>query len=144
MTEDNTRLSREDFLRQAGKVAAATPILGVPLLVDEAEASKKSDRIIKFARKKLGTPYRKMNCSEYTRWVYNHAVGVRMPANYVTQRSYGRPVKKPRRGDLLLFRDHVGIYYGNGKIIHSSSYFGEVVISELQYLKGYLGARRIR
>ena len=60
-----------------------------------------------------------------------------------------------RRGDLVFndlngggmnhhFRDHVSIYVGNGKIIHASSYFNKVVTSELKYLRGFEGGRRLR
>ncbi len=85
-----------------------------------------------------------MLCSDFTRAVFGRATGVWMPANYVKQRSYGTAVYRWKRGDLLLYGDHVGIYWGNGNIIHSSKYFGYVVVSEEKYLYGYIGARRIR
>jgi cell wall-associated NlpC family hydrolase len=39
--------------------------------------------------------------------------------------------------------DHIGIYSGNGYLIHSSSYFGEVVETKMKYIDGYWGARRL-
>jgi cell wall-associated NlpC family hydrolase len=55
----------------------------------------------------------------------------------------------PRVGDVLVFSHpyHVGIYSGGGYVLHASSYFDEVVESELYYLKRdlvYLGARVYR
>ena len=38
---------------------------------------------------------------------------------------------------------HVGLYYGDGKILHASSYYGETVVSDMAYISGYLGARRL-
>jgi hypothetical protein len=35
------------------------------------------------------------------------------------------------------------MYSGNGYVLHASSYYAEVVESEMRYLKGYAGARRI-
>nr|MBA4116294.1 C40 family peptidase [Rubrobacter sp.] len=52
-------------------------------------------------------------------------------------------------GDLVFFNEHgrgishVGIYAGNGKLIHASDYFNEVTESQMKYIKGYAGARRM-
>ena len=49
---------------------------------------------------------------------------------------------------MVFFREngtdisHVGIYAGNGKIIHASDYFRKVTESDMKYIKGYVGARR--
>lgn len=42
------------------------------------------------------------------------------------------------------YRDHVSIWAGNGNIIHASTYFGKVVISEEKYLKGFKGGKTFR
>lgn len=89
------------------------------------------------------------DCSDFTRWVYLSALGMDLPwdarnqAAYVdalSKRKY-RKISKARRGDLLFFTSfrgnraadyagldasqkpitHMGIYLGNGKIIHSAS-----------------------
>ena len=63
-----------------------------------------------------------------------------------------RVAKADRRlGDILFFKEsgrngpitHVGIYSGHGNIVHSSSYFGRVVESELKYLSGFWGVKRL-
>ena len=39
---------------------------------------------------------------------------------------------------------HVGIYSTkSGYIVHASGYFGEVVESQMKYIRGYAGARRL-
>ncbi|MDQ3638237.1 MAG: hypothetical protein M3426_09620 [Actinomycetota bacterium] len=37
---------------------------------------------------------------------------------------------------------HVGVYSGNGNIVHASSYFGKVVESRIKYINGFAGAKR--
>jgi cell wall-associated NlpC family hydrolase len=61
-----------------------------------------------------------------------------------------------RRGDLVFhdlnrdrklndhFADHVSIWAGNGNIIHASSYFDKVVISEAKYLNGFWGGKEVQ
>ena len=57
-----------------------------------------------------------------------------------------------RKGDLVFFHtyasypSHVGIYLGDGKMIHASSGKGEVTVSDLNsdyYRSRYLGAKRV-
>jgi cell wall-associated NlpC family hydrolase len=73
------------------------------------------------------------------------------------QTYYGVAVKRPRRGDLVWFKEpgygpeygratHVGIYSGGGYLWHSSNYpaYRAVVKSPMMYIGGYQGARRIR
>jgi cell wall-associated NlpC family hydrolase len=61
-----------------------------------------------------------------------------------------RKVSKKRPGDEVFFKNnsgvinHVGIYSGNGYLVHASTYFGEVVNSEMHYVKGYSGAKRFK
>jgi cell wall-associated NlpC family hydrolase len=56
-----------------------------------------------------------------------------------------------RPGDEVFFKEggsnnitHVGIYSGNGRIVHASTYFNKVVESEMRYIKGYFGAKRFK
>jgi cell wall-associated NlpC family hydrolase len=56
-----------------------------------------------------------------------------------------------RPGDEVFFKEgggsritHVGIYSGNGYIVHASSYFGKVVESKMRYIRGYSGAKRFK
>jgi cell wall-associated NlpC family hydrolase len=56
-----------------------------------------------------------------------------------------------RPGDEVFFNEgggsritHVGIYSGNGYIVHASSYFGKVVESKMSYIRGYSAAKRFK
>jgi cell wall-associated NlpC family hydrolase len=47
------------------------------------------------------------------------------------------------KGGKLQPWDHVGIYPGNGHLIHASSYFGEVVESKIKRFDGCWSAKRL-
>ena len=121
--------------------------------------------VVRRARKHIGTryrespphpckAYRKEDCSCHTKTVFR-TFGRKLPDNPPSQYKFGRKIKRSnlRPGDLVFFDenrngklqpwDHVGIYSGNGYLIHASGYFGEVVESRMKYIKGYWGARRL-
>jgi cell wall-associated NlpC family hydrolase len=124
----------------------------------------KGRRLIRRGRWHIGTPYRlsppapcwayvKEDCSCFTRIVMRRFK--RLPDSPVLQFQYGHKVKSRsnlRRGDFVFFKErgynnpitHVGMYSGNGYILHASGYFGKVVNSEMKYIRNYYGARRIR
>ena len=95
-----------------------------------------------------------MDCSCFTSRVYNKYR--KLPDSPKGQWGYGRKIgrKNLNRGDLVFFDenrngrwepwDHVGMYAGNGNVMHASSYFGKVVISKMKYIKGFKGGKRIR
>ena len=99
--------------------------------------------------------YRKEDCSCHTKVVFRK-FGRHLPDNPPDQWKRGTRVSKSnlRPGDLVFFDenrngklqpwDHVGIYSGNGFLVHASGYFGEVVESKMKYIKGYWGAKRIK
>lgn len=124
----------------------------------------KGRRLIRRGRWHIGTPYRlsppapcraykKEDCSCFTKLVLRRFK--KLPDSPVLQFQYGHKVKLKsnlRRGDLVFFKErgdnrpitHVGMYSGNGYVLHASHYFGKVVNSKMKHIKGYYGARRIR
>jgi cell wall-associated NlpC family hydrolase len=99
--------------------------------------------------------YRKEDCSCHTKLVFKK-FGRRLIDNPPDQWRRGRRINDKadlRPGDLVFFDenkngklqpwDHVGIYSGNGYLIHASSYFNEVVESKMKHIHGFWGARRI-
>ena len=123
----------------------------------------KGERIVEVARSHMGTSYRlsppapcqafsSEDCSCHTSLVLEK-VGIQLPDSPSTQWHYGRsvPRDKLQPGDLVFFKEegpsypitHVGIYAGRGYLIHASSYYGKVVESEMRYIKGYYGAKRL-
>lgn len=130
--------------------------------------SATATNIINLAKRYMGVPYvfgspagytRTFDCSSFTQWVY-YKNGIRLPRVARSQAKLGVyvPVSKLQRGDLLFFHfpgrnvriGHVGIYAGNGYMIHSSPVPKDGV--QVENLKSpnskfrpvYLGAKRVR
>jgi cell wall-associated NlpC family hydrolase len=123
--------------------------------------------VFRVAKRHLGTRYGNYrcrihvseDCSCHTRLVYRH-FGRRLPDSPVSQWRMRAGKKIFRRsnlriGNLVFFdlngggmnshwRDHVAIWAGNGNVIHASSYFNKVVISEARYIRDFWGGKRLK
>lgn len=103
-----------------------------PLATSNATSQQKFNAILQVAQAQLGTPYvwgtskdrgeDSFDCSNYTAYVYHHALGYKMSGASQTQfHSVGWvvPTANMQPGDLLVFNQggHVGIYTGNGEMI---------------------------
>lgn len=86
-------------------------------------------RAIAIGKTQLGTPYRYggttpagFDCSGFTRYAFGKA-GKNLPRTATQQRRATKVVRSPRPGDLVFLGGrnpyHVGIYVGNGKMLHS-------------------------
>lgn len=129
-----------------------------------ASATADSDSVVALARAQLGRRYlfggtdpdRGFDCSGFTRYLMR-ALGVRLPRTASEQASAGREVPRDparlRVGDLLTFGrggriTHVGVYVGEGRYIHASSYAGRIVESRLDrressLVRAWMGVRRL-
>ena len=105
----------------------------------DSSTSSKVDKVLNFASQQLGKPYvwgaqgpNSFDCSGLTYYVYKNAAGITLPRTSVEQSKYGTTVSKSnlKAGDLIFFDtsgpndggvSHVGIYVGNGQMIHASS-----------------------
>lgn len=149
----------------SGDAAAA----GEPTLSTRTHDGSANRRdVVQRAKRHLGTPYGhnrcrnnvQEDCSCLTRLVYEH-FGRKFPDSPVWQwrmKAGDKIYRKSnlRRGDLVFhdltrdgrlndhYKDHVGIWAGNGNMVHASSYFGRVVTSEEKYLNGFWGGKRFR
>ena len=111
----------------------------------------------------LGVRYRRggsdaehgFDCSGFTRYVFEHSVGLVLPrrADQQAHDSALAAVKKDelRPGDLVFFNtmrrafSHVGIYIGEGKFIHAPRTGAEVRIEDMRtayWSRRFNGARR--
>lgn len=144
---------------------------GVSLDIDEAtySAARRSGRVkgirlIRRGRGHIGTRYRLSppapciayrveDCSCFTKLVLRRFK--RVYDSPVLQFKYGHKVRSRsnlKPGDLVFFKErgprrpitHVGVFSGNGRILHASAYWGKVVEKKMKYIRGYYGARRIR
>ena len=100
------------------------------------------------------SPSTGFDCSGFVRYVFAHAIGLRLPANSARQFRAGIKVRRDdmQPGDLVFFHtrgkkriSHVGIYLDNGRFIHSPSAGKSVEVSSLDeayWAKRFAGARR--
>ncbi|GFO55686.1 hypothetical protein GMSM_26930 [Geomonas sp. Red276] len=112
------------------------------------------------AERYLGTPYRfggegadGIDCSSFVQQVFReHQVDLPRTAAEQARVGEGVPLGELKKGDLLFFHtyasypSHVGIYLGDGKMIHASSGKGEVTVSDINssyYQSRFMGARRV-
>lgn len=98
-----------------------------------------TERLLSEARRWLGTPYewggqkrgRGADCSGFVMEVFLDGAGMQIPRNAAlqSQACADIPTKDLQAGDLVFFANnghigHVGIYTGDGRMIHSSSSHG--------------------
>ena len=125
--------------------AAQPPAMAAPPLLPTAA------RVVAAALTELGKPYRygalgpsTFDCSGLTKFAYG-AAGISLPHSAAAQYQSGRRVNRNQLqpGDLIFWRGlgHVGLYIGNGKMVHAPR-TGEVVTIISIDQGGYLGAVR--
>ena len=87
------------------------------------------------------------DCSGLTQFAYR-AAGISLPHSSRMQSGIGTPVARAnlRPGDLVFFYSpvgHVGIYIGNGQMVHAPTSGDVVKVVNLAYMPGYHSARRL-
>lgn len=85
------------------------------------------------------------DCSGFVMSVYA-AFGVSLPHSSTADRSRGYAVEggvaNAQPGDIICYSGHVGIYIGNGQIVHASNERTGIIISNVSY-RSVLAVRRI-
>lgn len=83
------------------------------------------------------------DCSGFVQQVYKH-FGYSVPRSSSEQRSAGREVSysDAQPGDIICYAGHVGIYIGNGQIVHASSPSTGIKVGNATY-RTILSVRRI-
>lgn len=109
---------------------------------DDQKGTSTGSEVVAYARKFIGVPYvyggsslkTGVDCSGFTMAVYAH-FGISLPHYDGDQESYGTAVsyEDARPGDLIFYGGHVAIYAGNGRIIHASSTFKQVIEGDATY-----------
>jgi cell wall-associated NlpC family hydrolase len=118
--------------------------------ISAAPAAGNAQAILNEAYKHLGSTYvwgatgpDTFDCSGFTQYVYEHAAGIDISRTTYTQINVGQPVSQDqlKPGDLVFpHAGHVGIYVGNGQMIHAPQ-TGDVV--KVGPVYSFYAARRI-
>lgn len=105
-----------------------------------AKAASGQD-IVNYAKNFQGTPYVRggtspsgFDCSGFVQYVYRNCASKDLPRITYDQINVGTPVSRSELvpGDLVFpSADHVGIYVGNGNMIHASLSRGKVIVSSV-------------
>lgn len=113
--------------------------------------SAKGQEIANFACQFVGNPYvpggtsltEGADCYGFTMAVYNN-FGLSLPRSSYAQAGYGREVSysEAQPGDIIYYGGHVGIYIGNGLIVHASTQATGIKISNALY-RSIITVRRI-
>lgn len=118
-----------------------------------SSSSSRGARAVAFAKRQIGDRYRygatgpsSWDCSGLTSGAWRSA-GVSLPHSSRAQYRRGKYVSRSnlRLGDLVFFYSgpsHVGIYAGNGRVIHASRPGKPVGYEKISYMP-YKGARRV-
>lgn len=114
--------------------------------------SAKAAKVLAFAERQLGKPYvwgatgpGSYDCSGLTQDAWK-AAGISLPRVTYDQVEAGTKIAKSemRPGDLVFFYDdisHVGIYAGNGRMIHASKPGDDVKYESVEYMPFHSAVR---
>ncbi|MBS4189505.1 C40 family peptidase [Bacillus sp. FJAT-49705] len=132
--------------------------------ITEVPDIDRKDPLINEALKYIGVPYleggktpKGFDCSGFTKYVYEKAMGIHLSEAPEQQWLLGTPVEKKdiEIGDLVFFKDthrpgisHVGIYAGNNQMIHASrtqtAKVETIYLSNNYYTEKFAGIRRVK
>lgn len=117
-------------LANQGNTANYSAVVNAPAAAKPTNVKSVGQRIVDAARSKIGAPYvwgaagpNAFDCSGLTSWAYAQ-VGKSIPRTSYAQAAGGTPVSRAnlQPGDIVAFysgASHVGIYAGNGRVIHA-------------------------
>ena len=131
--------------------AEAAQEVKAAVLAEAAEEQAQADRrqnLVNYALQFVGGPYRYggsdprtgVDCSGFTRYVMQYGAGVTIARSSTSQAQQGRAIsaEEMRPGDLIFYGsgksiNHVGMYIGNGQIVHASTYETGIKTSPWNY-----------
>ena len=154
--EEKARLEREAEERRRANAAAAASqkkksntTTTTYVATGDSEIGKE---VANYALQFVGNPYvyggtsltKGADCSGFVMSVYAN-FGVSLPHSSAADRKQGYAVdgiENAQPGDLVCYSGHVGLYIGDGQIVHASSAKTGIIVSKVNYKK-ILAVRRI-
>ena len=146
-TDDEDTSETEDKTEKSDDSKKPDDTSGKPA----SSGSSKGQEIAKFACKYVGYPYvaggtsltNGADCSGFVLAVYKN-FGYSLPRSSYAQSGAGRGVSysEAQPGDIIYYGGHVGIYIGNGQIVHASTERSGIKITSATY-RNIITVRRI-
>lgn len=137
-TDDEDTSETEDKTEKSDDSKKPDDTSGKPA----SSGSSKGQEIAKFACKYVGYPYvaggtsltNGADCSGFVLAVYKN-FGYSLPRSSYAQSGAGRGVSysEAQPGDIIYYGGHVGIYIGNGQIVHASTERSGIKITSATY-----------
>ena len=150
----SNRTEANNFGRRKGTIVVGVDVVGKP---GGGSSTGGNQTIVNAAKSKLGTLYlwggtgqgNKYDCSGLSQYCHKQA-GINIPRTSLEQSKSGKSVSKSQLlpGDLVFFKTtkaevgHVGIYVGNGEMIHTSSTSKPCRYDKV--FEGYYGPKFVR
>lgn len=162
--EERARLAKEEAARAEAQAAAARKAAenkassssssssGETTTYAPPSGSASGQAVVDFAMQFVGNPYvyggtsltNGADCSGFVMSVYGN-FGVSLPHSSAADRNVGAAVngiENAQPGDIICYSGHVGIYAGNGQIVHASTSKTGIIVSNATY-RSILSIRRI-
>lgn len=148
-SEDSTESSHEDASQEQESSEAESE--KEEISVPSSSGSGKGQEIASYACNFIGNPYVAggtsltdgADCSGFVMSVYQ-AFGISLPRSSYAQAGVGTGVSyaDAQPGDIIYYGGHVGIYIGNGQIVHASTERTGIKITSATY-RSIITVRRI-